>query len=343
MLGFVFAGVVALGAAAPAPDLPGRLDAAAKRYYAALTAVAPITGSDTAFDYYARLLEDRSLFPLDAAPPGYTAAQYQQFVETLSTLDIDVTAQLENRTYEPMANEPGLHERFVKSTKDGTMQPVAVYVPRSYDPRKAAALVVYLHGNPQTETELMSVPWVAEMAESTGSIVVAPYGRAYYDFRNAAAQDVYDTQAEALKTFNIDPRRKYLAGYSMGGFSVFEIQAIHPNAWASVMCISGGLLGEDARRSAASLRQSPLYVLTGDKDESIDPQYTTASAAFLARSGNDVSYYMQHGGTHHIMSLLPILRAAWSDMHAGVVHPMSVAGAPGFNFNFNPSAPAVKF
>ena len=128
----------------------------------------------------------------------------------------------------------------------------------------------------------------------------------------------------------------------MGGFSVFEIQQMRHDAWSAVMCISGGLLGPDAFRSLGTLRMTPVYVLTGDRDDSIDPKYTTASAAYLASSGLDVTFYEQPDGTHRLVTLLPILKKAWSDMHSGTVHQMALGARPAFNMSFSPSEPTVK-
>ncbi len=342
MRGLVLAAAATLAAMAPSNDLPAQLDRAAKVYYAAMPAIAPVTGTDTASDYLQRLLDDRTLYPLSDAPAGYTQVQYRQLVETVATLDLDAANQLVHHDYATMTDTPGLHEVFVKSTVDGTMQAVGVYVPPTYDKRRGAPLVVFLHGHPQSESELLAPPFVEELANATGSIIVAPYGRGYYNFRKAASQDVYDAFDAALRAFNIDPRKRYLAGYSMGGFSVFEIQAIRHDAWSAVMCISGGLLGPDAARAVSSLRQTPVYVLTGDDDQNIDPKYTTASAQYLASADVEVTFYDKHDGTHRLITLLPILQRAWHDMHDGTVHQLSVTGRPSFNLNFSPSEPSFK-
>lgn len=342
MMGLALVAAFVFAVATPITDLSSKLDAAAKQYYAAIPAIAPVTGTDTASDYLHRLLDDRALFPITQAPEGYSQAQYRQIAETIGTLDLDVANQLVHRSYERMSDAPGLHEVFVKSTVDGTMQAAAVYVPQAYDKRKAAPLVVFLHGHPQSESQLLAPSFIEELANSTGSIIVAPYGRGYYNFRKAASQDVYDAFDEALHVFNIDPRKRYLAGYSMGGFSVFEIQAIRHDAWSAVMCISGGLLGPDAAQSVTALRLTPVYILTGDQDQSIDPKYTTASAQYLAASGDDVAFYEQSDGTHRLVTLLPILTRAWHDMHDGAMHQLVVTNAPHFSLSMTVSEPTFK-
>jgi poly(3-hydroxybutyrate) depolymerase len=242
-----------------------------------------------------------------AANPGDETAR------RAATLDVSLAQQLLDGKYQPMSAIRGLGETFVRSSRDGTMQPVAVYVPPSYSAQHPAPLVVLLHGRPQPETWLLAPPFIAQLADANDTIVVAPWGAGFYDFRGTAS-DVYDALHAALGAFSIDPRKKYLGGYSMGGFSVFEVAPLHPDEWSAVLSIAGSLLGTDASRAVAMLRNTPIYVLTGTDDRSIPTQWPTATAVYLALAGLNVSFYSQKGGTHHLISLLAILTQAWSDM-----------------------------
>lgn len=312
-----------LGAAlllgATSDSLAQRLDAVAACYYARLAVIAPIAGRETTFDYYQRLRDDAA--SVLGTPADETARR-------AATLDLSLVQQLLDRKYVAMNAIRGLGETFVRSSRDGTMQPIAVYVPPSYAPQHPAPLLVLLHGRPQPETWLMAPPFIAQLADANGTIVVAPWGGGFYDFRGSAS-DVYDALHASLAAFNIDPRKKYLGGYSMGGFSVFEVAPLHPNEWSAVMSIAGSLLGSDASRAVAMLRNTPIYVLTGTGDQSIPTQWPTATANYLALAGLDVSFYSQRGGTHHLATLLPILTQAWSDMlHQAVRAPPANLASP---------------
>jgi len=278
-------------------------------YLADIASFAKLTGRDVAYDYVFRLDAD-----IDAL------AKPTPYATSIATLDNDVVSQLVARTPRSLATIRGLGETLVRSSGDGTLQPIAAYVPAGYDPAHPAPLVVFLHGSGGTESQLLSWTEVAHLADSTGSIVIAPYGRGYQGFRHAAASDVYDALAAAKSAFSIDPRKQYLAGYSMGGFSVFEIGVAHPSEWAALMCISGGLSNRsDAIAAARDLRGIPLYALTGKNDPVIPTEFATRSAGFLSFSGEPVSYYQQPDGTHQLDTLAPIVDQAWSDMHHGVL------------------------
>src|SRR5579871_6322202 len=308
--------VLLMGSAAA--DLRVSLRDAAAAYLRDIAAIAPVAGRDTTYDYYERLRDDEQLLDDPEVPSGYTSAEWSQTVSNAAALDLSLATQLIGKRYAAMASIHGIGEALVRSSKDGALQPVAVYVPSGYATGKPAPLVVILHGRPQSESELLAPPYVAAIAEATGSIVVAPWGRGYYDFRRSAP-DVYDALDAARRAFTIDRRRVFLAGYSMGGFAVYEVAALHPDEWSAVMSIAGALLGADAQRVVALMPRTPFYVLTGSADDSIPTQYPAATAGFLQSAGLEVSFYSLPGGTHRLITLLPILTQAWNDMLHGVV------------------------
>lgn len=308
--------VLLMGSAAA--DLRVSLRSLATAYLDDIAAIAPVAGRETTYDYYERLREDEQLLDDPEIPSGYTSGQWSQTVNNVAALDLSLATQLIEKRYASMASVRGLGEAVVRSSKDGTLQPVAVYVPQSYEPGKPAPLVVFLHGRPQSESQLLAPPYVAQIAETTGAIVVAPWGRGYYDFRRSA-QDVYDALDAARRVYTIDRRKEFLAGYSMGGFAVYEVAAVHPDEWSAVMSIAGALLGSDAQRVVTTMPRTPFYVLTGSADDSIPTQYPTATAGFLRSAGLDVSFYSLPGGTHRLITLLPILTQAWDDMLHGIV------------------------
>jgi predicted esterase len=307
---------IALVGAAPS-DLRAALRTAAASYYANAGTIATVTGRAATMDYYNRLVAD--LAEQDATPPSnYDAAMFYGNVRETARLDLSLATQLLRRSYKPMAAIRGLDETLVRSSADGTMQPVAVYVPTTYVRGRATPLIVFLHGRGETESELLAPSFVQNLAERTGTIVVAPYGRANFDFLGSES-DVYDALDAAKSAFTIDPRKRYLAGFSMGGFSVYRIAPQRPREWDAVMSISGSLLRPEANRVVAAFHAMPFYVLTGSLDDNIPCRISTAAAVYLRDSGIPVSYYVQPGGIHRLSSLLPILTQAWSDMLGGVV------------------------
>jgi predicted esterase len=309
------AAAVLLGSAPP--DVRTTLRTVAASYYAGAPAIAKVTGRDTTMDYYNRLVAD--LAEQDATPPAdYDQTLFYGTLHEVATLDVSLATQLLQQSYRPMAAIRGLDETFVRSSADGTMQPVAVYVPAAYVPGRPTPLVVFLHGRGETETELLGPQFVQDLAERSGAIVIAPYGRGYFDF-SGSESDVYDALDAAKSAFTIDVRKRFLAGFSMGGFSVYRIAPMKPREWSGVMSISGSLLKPEADRVTGLLHATPFYVVTGELDDNIPCRISTAAAVYLRFSGLPVSYYMQPKGVHRLSSLLPMVTQAWNDMLAGYV------------------------
>jgi predicted esterase len=321
----------ALGAAllllmgADTERLGDSLRATAAEYYVQIPKIASSVGTDAAFEYYHRLLDDADIFN-QARPPNYPHEMWQQSMQAASSLDLSLAMQLLHRAYQPMPSIRGLGEALVRSSKDGSLQPVAVYVPARYVRGTPAPLVVFLHGHLQTESHLIAPPYLTELAEQTDTIVVAPYARGQYDYRGTES-DVYDAFEEANRAFTIDAHKRYLAGYSMGGFSAFRLAPLHPDDWSGIMCIAGSLLASRAPQAMSSLRDKRFYVLTGAHDENVPTSFATVTAIFLRDAGVAVTFYSQPDGTHSLYSLRPILSQAWRDMVRGVVRsPVGLTG-----------------
>ncbi|HYK52263.1 MAG TPA: hypothetical protein VEV38_01870 [Candidatus Eremiobacteraceae bacterium] len=274
-------------------------------------------GEDQAEALGSRLADDIEAFDDPTIISGYTPAAYQERLRNAATLDASIVDQVLSGKYEPLGGVSGLGERLIKSTTDGTWQPLALYVPRALKPNPT--LVVLLHGQPQTETNLLSPPYFQTLADSTNSIIAAPWGRGNYDFYGVASDDVYQTADEVAKAYNIDLHRVYLAGYSMGGFSVFKIGPTHGAVWHAVLCIAGSILNSETASVMRVWKNTPIYVVNGKLDQSIPPMYGELTAVWLAGMGVPTGFYQEPKGTHFLPTLMPSLTQAWHDMIAGVV------------------------
>jgi len=274
-------------------------------------------GEDQAEALGSRLADDMETFDDPTILPGYTPASYQERLRNTALLDASIVDQVLAGKYEPLGGVSGLAERLIKSTTDGTWQPLALYVPRELKPDPT--LVILLHGQPQTETNLLGPPYFRTLADSTNSIIAAPWGRGNYDFYGIASDDVYQTADEVAKAYNIDPHRVYLAGYSMGGFSVFKIGPTHGAVWHAVLCIAGSVLNSETASVMKAWKNTPIYVVNGKLDQSIPPMYGEMTAVWLAGNGVPTGFYQEPKGTHMIPTLMPSLTQAWHDMIAGIV------------------------
>ena len=265
-----------------------------------------------------RLADDLEGFDGAIPPPGFSQSAWTERLNTLAVLDASIVQQVLDGKREPLAGVQGLAERLLVSRVDGTWQPIAVYVPQHLDPHPS--LVVLLHGRPQTESEILSSPYFRKLADATGTIVAAPWGRGHYDFFGVAADDVYQTADDVASAYNIDTSRVFLVGYSMGGFAVFKVGPIRGERWAAVMSISGSILNSETTAFLKAFYRKNIYVVNGKLDDAIPPQFGESTAQFLASQGMNVGFYQEPTGTHMIPTFIPSLTKAWNDMLSGAVH-----------------------
>jgi pimeloyl-ACP methyl ester carboxylesterase len=317
---------------------PGTIGEALERYAAARARIDVELGTEGAANFHRRLFDDleRQQTP---PPDGYPTEDWAETVAAIARLDLDAVDQLVTGAAAPLRATPGLHEMLVPSRVDRVWQLVAVYVPASL--KASAPLAMVLHGNPQTESELLGQPWLRRLADRTGTILVAPYGRGIYDYAEPAATDVYDLLSAVQAALPVDRGRTFLAGYSMGGFSVFKIGPRGGYRWSAVLCVSGAILNSGVRPVSIAWSDMRVYVVTGADDTSIPTKYGEQTAGFLAGMGLPVSFYEEPRGSHALRTLVPSLQRAWDDMHAGLVRPDSVPVSRS-GFAVPRSAPVVR-
>ena len=135
-----------------------------------------------------------------------------------------------------------LTELAYVAANDGSVQPYYVFVPRDYDASRPWPLIVFLHGYVPSITVLD--PWVlsdevCRIAEANGCLLMLPYGRRNSDFQGAGEVDVFDSIAHMREVLNVDPRRIYLSGVSMGGMGAWTIGLRNPGVFAAIAPISG--------------------------------------------------------------------------------------------------------
>ena len=304
-------------AGASTQTIESRLRSAADAYYANVAQVARVTNRDSTMDYYWRLRNDADAWA-DSNSAYHRSDETRNIFMAISELDLSLATQLMRRAYRPMGEIRGLGETLVRSSKDGTMQPVAVYVPASYSAANPANLVVFMHGSDQAESHLIAWPILTQLAERTNTIVLAPYGRGYYDF-NGSESDIYDALDAGLANFTIAPKHRYLAGYSMGGFSIFSVAPMRAGEWSAVLCVAGALVQHKAATVTATMGNIRFYIVTGAQDHVVPTLWPTVTATYLRDAGLRVSFYSQPDGTHDLRTLHAALPLAWEDMERGVL------------------------
>jgi predicted esterase len=198
---------------------------------------------------------------------------------------------------DPLAGRRGDLHLAYRSAVDRTLQPYRLFIPESYDPAKSWPLVVALHGMGGDENSMFDgyAGAVKTAAARLGFLVVCPKGRDTASmYRGAAEQDVMDVLAEVRRDYQVDPKRIYLMGHSMGGYGTWSTAMDHPDIFAALGPISGG--GNPA--GMAKLKDVPEYVVHGDADPTVPVTQSRSMVEAGKKAGAPITYVEVPGGTH---------------------------------------------
>jgi dienelactone hydrolase len=157
--------------------------------------------------------------------------------ETLLQLGKDRLTQLKDGKA-PWTTSPGLHVRAYRSKIDGSLQPYGLVVPASYSPTLPHRwrLDVWCHGRGEKLTELS---FLADRMKNPGAftprdaIVLHLYGRFCNANKFAGEIDCLEALDAVQKGYAIDPNRRVIRGFSMGGAACWQFAVHYPDLWAA--------------------------------------------------------------------------------------------------------------
>jgi dienelactone hydrolase len=240
---------------------------------------------------------------------------------------------------------------------DGTPQYARAYLPAGYDPAKKWPLVLQLHGynpaNPQYvrwwSADLRHPNIDTEFAGGEQVIYVEPHGRGNTQYYGLGDNDVMRVLAESRRLFNVDDDRVYLTGESMGGWGTWNVGTRHPDVFAAIAPVFGGVdyhsqMSEERlatltpvdrflqERSsswamAEGLNNTPIYIHHGDQDGAVNVEWSRWGVKLLQRWGYDVRYREYPGRAHETLQTAnpnPNASIPWFLEHRRVSNPRHV-------------------
>ncbi len=133
---------------------------------------------------------------------------------------------------------------------DGLPRTYNLYVPTSYTPETPMPLVVVLHGRPDTGVGIATITDMNIVAEQEGFIAVYPHGinqewnyvKDIPLFNDTGIDDfafLRSLMADLSKDFAIDPTRRYVTGFSNGGFMVNRLACEMTDEFAAFASVGG--------------------------------------------------------------------------------------------------------
>ena len=220
-------------------------------------------------------------------------------------------------TTDPFVTRRGDFKKAYRSRVDNSFQPYRIFVPSSYNSSKSSALIIALHGMGGDENSYFDAYARGAFkieAERRGYIVACPKGRKPASmYVGDAETDVMDVVAEVKRDYNIDPDRIYLTGHSMGGFGTWSVAIDHPDVFAALAPVAGGVMNPQAMAKIAHI---PQLVVHGDNDKTVPVERSRVMVAEGKKLGVEMKYIEVPGGSH-VDVVVPTFKEVfdWFDAH----------------------------
>lgn len=226
----------------------------------------------------------------------------------------DSVAMAVKQHRDPFANRTGDIKRHYLLDAANEIMPYRVYVPSSYKAGTASPLIIALHGLGATEDSFFDSygKKLPELAEQHGYIVATSLGYRVdggYGWgvgtppADSAARrsselselDVMQVLAQVRRQYNVDPKRIYLMGHSLGAIGTWKVAAKYPDIWAALGLFSG----QGQAASAEQLKLIPEFVVHGDADPTVNVRGSRTMVAALKALNAELVYVEVQGGNHN--------------------------------------------
>jgi len=176
-----------------------------------------------------------------------------------------------------------------------------ITLPQGYNEQeKKWPMIIYLHPSSLQGHDLSMIrtpipPNVDEIRKDFPFVVLSPQCPDEYD---AWPGDlVVALVDEAVKLYNVDARRVYVTGFSLGGRGTWSLAIDHPEVFAAIAPVAGSY-GHPERIS--KIRDVPVWVFHGDSDRLLPIDPVRDMVQNLKDSGGNVRFTIYEGAGHGI-------------------------------------------
>lgn len=195
-----------------------------------------------------------------------------QQTEWLKEINGHAISRAHNGQWEPATPGPALYF----SDAGGIKVPYIVHVPKGYDPMRPMPVVVFLHGAILAREEFQyKDPDIANepifsVSDPLHCLVVFPFARADFAWgrHEAANENIMRIIEDVEAAYNVDKKRVYIGGISMGGNATYWFAEHKADAFAGFYAFSSMAAGG---RGDAALKHitpvKPLYTINAEDDK----------------------------------------------------------------------------
>ena len=175
---------------------------------------------------------------------------------------------------------------------------------KSVDGRKAP-LIIFLHGGGGSRRKIEDFLWNSQAKsvnqENYPFNVLIPRSKGEWE-----PEDLDLLLEYVLREYDVDERRIYLTGHSMGGAGTWRWASTRPKTFAAIAPVSGG--GRNREEGIVDLpleglKNTPIWTFQGDEDTVTPAEYTQEIVEELKKMGSPVILTIMEGKGHGIGSV----------------------------------------
>ncbi len=202
---------------------------------------------------------------------------------------------------------------FIRKTVSVDDQSYAyvVYVPPDYTPERPWPVILFLHGAGERgedgflQTDIGIGRAIRRHHRNIPAIVVMPQCRPNEAWVGPMAGMALRCVELTSREYNLDPRRVYLTGLSLGGHGAWMLAASYPDKWAAVVPICGfaeyaestGL----AEKIAPRLTDIPIWCFHGAADKMVPVEKSRELVEAIKAAGGKSIWYTEYpNGNHNV-------------------------------------------
>lgn len=178
--------------------------------------------------------------------------------------------------------------------------PYVEYAPKNY--QKGLPLIVFLHGSGERDKgeglKIADRHGFHKIFNDTHNFIYLVPQIPVSTFWGAKQETLIDFIKKAIKKYDIDERRVYLTGVSMGGCATWHTAFSAPELFAAIVPMCG--IGY---AWLANTLNMPIWVFHGDKDGAIDVSNSDEMVEALRYYGKNVKYTRYENVGHNCWDL----------------------------------------
>jgi predicted esterase len=196
-----------------------------------------------------------------------------------------------------------------ESPTDGATSLAWLILPENWDPVKSYPLYVRLHGYADIYSNPIEYMLYYFYPESLMNVTfedgytLLPWGRGNNWYEGAGETDIWESISLIESKMNIDQTRKYLVGFSMGGYGTLKLGEESPGTWAALGIFAGAFQYNTEIlniNSIKKIKDVPTYIVCGT-DDALLSYNQTAYQELLDAGNSNLNFTTFNGG--HVASI----------------------------------------